>query len=205
MTEDELKIILEKHRKWLAGDPGGERADFSGQNLDGVILQNTVLARLKAKHAMMRNADLSHSYCAASNFYKTNLDNANLKNTNFFESNFTGASLVHTNFTNATLFCTVFRETDLRYACFKGADLTCVDFTGAQLEHTIFRNCTLCHSEFNSADLTCADFTDADLENCRMEETILDDAVYDREEWAVDNHKFQRREREKDERNNLER
>ena len=40
LSRDEIKIILEKHRKWVYGEPGGEpanlsRADLSGANLSG--------------------------------------------------------------------------------------------------------------------------------------------------------------------------
>lgn len=33
MTQAELNEILEKHKKWLNGEPGGERADLRGSNL----------------------------------------------------------------------------------------------------------------------------------------------------------------------------
>ena len=37
-TKDELKIVLEKHEKWLKGLDGGERADLSGADLSGANL-----------------------------------------------------------------------------------------------------------------------------------------------------------------------
>ena len=33
MTQTELSEILERHRKWLVGEGGGQRADLSGANL----------------------------------------------------------------------------------------------------------------------------------------------------------------------------
>ena len=33
MTAAELKVVLDKHRKWLDGAPGGERADLREANL----------------------------------------------------------------------------------------------------------------------------------------------------------------------------
>ena len=38
MTKSELNEILEKHRKWLNDEEGGERADLSGANLSGADL-----------------------------------------------------------------------------------------------------------------------------------------------------------------------
>ena len=33
-TEAELKTILEKHQKWLNGEPDGKRANLEGADLD---------------------------------------------------------------------------------------------------------------------------------------------------------------------------
>lgn len=38
MTQAELNEILEKHKKWLNGEDGGERADLSGADLNRAIL-----------------------------------------------------------------------------------------------------------------------------------------------------------------------
>lgn len=38
MTRTELSEILERHRKWLVGEGGGQRADLSGANLSGAGL-----------------------------------------------------------------------------------------------------------------------------------------------------------------------
>ena len=43
MTRTELSEILERHRKWLAGEAGGQRANLSGANLSGADLYNCCL------------------------------------------------------------------------------------------------------------------------------------------------------------------
>ena len=43
MTNDELKAVLEKHRRWLKGDPNGERADLRSANLRNANLRNADL------------------------------------------------------------------------------------------------------------------------------------------------------------------
>ena len=48
MNRKELKEILEKHKKWLNDEEGGERADLSGANLRGADL----------RYADLRRADL---------------------------------------------------------------------------------------------------------------------------------------------------
>jgi len=39
MNEKELKIILDKHKKWLQGEDTGERADLQYANLQDADLQ----------------------------------------------------------------------------------------------------------------------------------------------------------------------
>ena len=38
MTIDDIKRILENHRKWLTGEAGGERANLRGADLSGAYL-----------------------------------------------------------------------------------------------------------------------------------------------------------------------
>ena len=43
MTRTELLEILERHRKWLVGEDGGEYASLSGADLSGADLYNCCL------------------------------------------------------------------------------------------------------------------------------------------------------------------
>lgn len=43
MTRTELSEILERHRKWLAGEAGGQRADLCAADLCGADLYNCCL------------------------------------------------------------------------------------------------------------------------------------------------------------------
>lgn len=43
MTRTELSEILERHRKWLAGEAGGQRADLRGADLCEADLYNCCL------------------------------------------------------------------------------------------------------------------------------------------------------------------
>lgn len=46
MTSDKIKEILEKHRKWLTDEEGGECADLSGANLRGANLSGADLSEV---------------------------------------------------------------------------------------------------------------------------------------------------------------
>ena len=45
MTKEELSLILDKHKKWLNGDPDGERANLSRADLRGANLYGANLSR----------------------------------------------------------------------------------------------------------------------------------------------------------------
>ena len=57
-TQEELEIILEKHRKWLYDEEGGERADL--------------------RYADLRSADLNYADLGSANLSSANLNSANL-------------------------------------------------------------------------------------------------------------------------------
>ena len=54
MTPTELAAILESHRKWLANDPSGARADLTGANLTDANLTGAILTR-----AILTDANLT--------------------------------------------------------------------------------------------------------------------------------------------------
>lgn len=53
MTQEELNVILDKHKKWLNDEEGGERADLGGTDLGGASLSGADLSG-----AILRGADL---------------------------------------------------------------------------------------------------------------------------------------------------
>ena len=58
MTQEELNVILEKHQKWLQGEPGGERANLQRANLQEADLQWANLQRADLRGADLRGANL---------------------------------------------------------------------------------------------------------------------------------------------------
>lgn len=63
MTSEEIKKVLELHKKWLKNEEGGERADLSEADL---------------RVADLREADLSKVYLYEANLSGANLSGANL-------------------------------------------------------------------------------------------------------------------------------
>ena len=66
----EFQLILEKHKKWLASKPDGERADLSNADLRYAYLSNADLSNAYLSNAYLSNADLSNA----------DLSNADLSN-----------------------------------------------------------------------------------------------------------------------------
>ena len=54
MTQGELKIALELHKKWMSNKPDGVRLDLWGEDLRGIDLSHANLS-----HANLKYADLS--------------------------------------------------------------------------------------------------------------------------------------------------
>lgn len=66
MTQEELNMILDKHKKWLRGKEGGEKANLRGAelrraDLRGADLRGADLCRADLRRAELRGADLDYS------------------------------------------------------------------------------------------------------------------------------------------------
>ena len=58
LTKEQLNKVLEKHKKWLNDEPGGERADLRGANLRGANLWGANLRGADLRGANLRGANL---------------------------------------------------------------------------------------------------------------------------------------------------
>ena len=59
MTTGKLQDILDKHKKWLNEEEGGERADLRGADLRGADLSGADISGADLSDAYLRRADLS--------------------------------------------------------------------------------------------------------------------------------------------------
>ena len=89
MKQEELNIILEKHKLYLNKEEGGEIANLSDTNLSKADLINANLIG-----ADLRCADLSYA----------NLSNADLSYANLSEANLSGADLRCADLSNTCVF-----------------------------------------------------------------------------------------------------
>lgn len=61
MTQEELNMILDKHRKWLNDEEGGERANLGGADLYEANLYEANLCGADLREANLHGANLDYS------------------------------------------------------------------------------------------------------------------------------------------------
>ena len=106
MDNEKLKEILERHRKWLNDEDGGERANLRGANLRGVNLRGADLREANLREANLRGVNLRGADLREANLREANLRGVNLRGADLREANLRGADL---------------RGADLREANLRGA------------------------------------------------------------------------------------
>ena len=98
MTESEIKIVLDKHKKWLNNEEGSECANLNGANLRGAYLNGANLRDAYLYGANLRDANLYGAY-----LYGANLRGADLYGANLYGANLRGADLYGANLYGANL------------------------------------------------------------------------------------------------------
>ena len=124
-----LDEVLEKHKKWLNDEPGGERANLWRVNLRGAYLQRANLWRADLQEADLRGANLREANLQGANLQEADLREADLRGADLQE-----ADLWRTNLREANLLGANLLRTDLREANLRGVDLRGVDLWGADLQ-----------------------------------------------------------------------
>lgn len=125
ITKDELDIILEKHKSYLVGVYGGEKADLSyadlsGANLYCADLRGANLSGANLSHADLSGANLSHANLSDADLYCANLIGADLSHADLSDANLRDANLSHADLSDADLSGTYLDEKE---QCRKGVIL----------------------------------------------------------------------------------
>ena len=118
MNIEEIRKMLENHKKWLFNEPGGIRANLYKADLRGADLYGADLYG-----ADLRGADLGGA----------NLGGANLRGADLYGADLRDAYLGGANLSGAKLRGANLRGADLREAYLGGADLYKANLSGANL------------------------------------------------------------------------
>lgn len=106
MDDNELNKILDKHKKWLNHEGGGERADLSDSDL----------RRSDLSHSDLRGADLSDSNLYYSDLSFSDLSFSNLSGSDLSFSNLSNSNLSNSNLRFSILNCSDLRKADIDYS-----------------------------------------------------------------------------------------
>jgi len=95
MREDEIKKVLEEHKKWL-NDEGGKCADLSGADLSGADLSGANLSGANLSGAKLSGANLFSADLFSAILSGAILSGANLCRANLCRANLSGSILIGT-------------------------------------------------------------------------------------------------------------
>jgi hypothetical protein len=82
MTQEEIKKVIDDHKKWLDNKEDGKKADLSWAYLSGADLRGADLSRAYLSRACLRGAYLSGADLRGANLIKADLSGADLSETN---------------------------------------------------------------------------------------------------------------------------
>ena len=163
ITADELKTILELHKKWLAKQTDGVRAnlsdadlrwaDLSGADLSEADLSKANLSEANLSEAKLYRADLRRAILS-----RANLSDANLSEAKLYRADLKGAILSWANLSEANL-----SDANLRWADLIEADLSKTDLSAAVLNRADLSGASLYKANLYRADLSGANLSRADL------------------------------------------
>ena len=83
MTQKELDRVMVKHKRWLLGDEGGERANLEGANLFFANLEGANLEGINLRSANLKIANLKFANLEDANLEDAQLQGAKLKGAKF--------------------------------------------------------------------------------------------------------------------------
>jgi len=98
MNKEKLKLILEKHLKWIRVEDGGERANLSGADLSGANLSGADLSGADLSGADLFGANLSRADLSGADLFGANLSRANLSGASLYGASLYGAKVLHFKF-----------------------------------------------------------------------------------------------------------
>ena len=120
-TQQFIDDMLEKHKKWLNDEEGGEKADLSYADL-----RLTNLSSADLRSADLRFTDLSYADLRFTNLSSADLSSADLRYANLRSANLSSADLSSANLSYANL-----RYANLSYANLSSANLSSADLSSA--------------------------------------------------------------------------
>ena len=170
ISEDELKQILEDHKKWLESDgKEGERADFSLKNTQKAILDGVNFEKVELRNANLKYASLVKANLRKANLSESNLEYAKLKDANLQKTILDGANLQETNFFKANMQKADLSNANLKNAFLNRANLNKAEFYKANMYKATFLRANLHKAILSESKMHKANLGKANIQNTELE------------------------------------
>lgn len=146
MNQKELNEILEKHKKWLAGEPNGECA---------------ILRDCDLNHSELRGSKLSECDLSGSNLFDSDLCHSDLSYSNLSGCNLSGCNLRGSDLSNCDL-----SRSNMSGCYLGGSKLIDCDLSHSNMSGCYLSGCDLHYSDLSECDLSGSDLSNSDLSGC---------------------------------------
>lgn len=173
MTPKEFVDVLKSHRRFVAGKPGGVRANFTlesfkGLRLPGVVLQAAKLTGTDFTRCELPQSDFSLSDLYGADFTRADLTQANFRRADVRGSVFKGAKLVDADFEGC----------DLRPGAYVDSKLKLTGAQGTAMKERRARKLRMSvgRTTFAEADMQGTILSDSDMYGVDLTDSVLVDA-----------------------------
>lgn len=131
MTQEELDEVIRKHKLWLNGEEGGERAnlidkDLRGLDMDGADMRDARMEHVDMRYASMRNADMRNAHMRDANMEYIYMRSANMEN----------ADMVNVNMRFAIMMGANMEDANMEYADIRNAIMDGTNMKGANIDYS---------------------------------------------------------------------
>lgn len=131
ITDEELKEILEKHKKWLNSEDGGKRAELRYVYLQGFDLRHANLRNADLQGADLRHTNLRHADLERAILQSSDLSNADLSYADLWRADLSEANLQNTKLRKTILYNANVKHVKRRWFVYTGA-------IGSRNEETLY-------------------------------------------------------------------
>lgn len=186
ISEEELKIILEDHKKWIESSrrkgvvASLNWKNLSAANLSGTDLRGKKIWRANLSGANLSGANLSKAELSDADFSEANLTGANLSGANLKRSNLNAANLRGTNFSEAVLSSANLSGTNLSKGTFSWKGYSWTDNREVGGSDANFSEAVLNGADLSSANLSGQNLNGLNLSGANLSKANLSDANLNR-------------------------